>query len=430
MKLANIQRSGKQSLYGTFLALTLVPLLLFGLVFTIYSAMTLRKNMLLQVVDELRSAAESVLITYDAMIPGDYHVVIDENKTPLLYKGGVMLSGDDATLDLFREKLNVEISIFFYDNRLLTTIANSDGEKYVNTGANAHIMDEVYRKAQPQFFDNVRIGTDLYFAYYQPIFASDRTVCLGMIGIARNEAALRSTLNRVVYRYIAIVIAALLITTAFVLRFTSKLVLVLQKIIQFMRDMAGGFFYRQPDPVVMNRTDELGELGHSMVKVQTALRRQIEWDALTGIFNRRSGEKRMDELRKNGKSFVIAMGDIDFFKNFNDNYGHECGDEVLKQVAKVLNDAMRKQGFVSRWGGEEFLLVFEDFTAVTASVRVNEILQEIRDKRVHYNGKEHSVTMTFGIAEEPADGTIADQINAADAKLYEGKKAGRNRVVM
>ena len=86
--------------------------------------------------------------------------------------------------------------------------------------------------------------------------------------------------------------------------------------------------------------------------------------------------------------------------------------------------------FVIRWGGEEFLIAFENHSRITAGVKAEEILQAIRDNKVEYNGQTHSVTMTFGLADGVSDGPISEQINAADAKLYEGKEAGRNRVVI
>lgn len=429
MKLAKIKRSGKQSLYGTFLTMTLVPLLVFGLLITVYSSASLRKNMLKQISDDLANVADSVMVTYDMVFPGDFSVdVIDE--VPYLYKGEQKLTGNYRIIDSIKDEVDAEISVFFYDNRLLTTIKNSDGERFVHTGASETIMNSVYHTKEAKFFDNVSIGGVKYFAYYKPVMASDGVTCLGLIGVAREASALRDEINAGTYKYLAIVILALLITSAFIVSFTSKIVYVLQKIMDFMKELADGFFYKTPDDVVMKRTDELGELGRAMVKVQTALRRQIERDPLTGLFNRRSGEKRLDELQKSGKPFALAIGDIDFFKKFNDNFGHECGDEVLKAVARVLSDSMARQGFVIRWGGEEFLIAFEDHTKLTAAVKAEEILQSVRDNKVEYNGLSHSVTMTFGVAEGFADRPISEQINAADAKLYEGKEGGRNRVVM
>ncbi len=429
MKLTKIKRSGKQSLYGTFLTMTLVPLLLFGLITTIYSSLSLRRSMTDQVHGELKNVADAMLVTFDAVYPGDFNVLVSEEET-LLFKGDVQLSGDYSLIDAMKEKTNSEISVFFYDNRLLTTITNANGDRYIDTGASDTIMNEVYHAKEAKFFDNVSIGGTRYFAYYKPIIASDETTCVGMIGIARKADMLRSLINTGTYKYLVIVILALLITAGFIISFTSKIVLVLQRIMDFMKELADGFFYKTLDPIVMKRTDELGELGKAMVKVQTALRRQIERDPLTGLFNRRSGEKRLDELQNSGKPFALAIGDIDFFKKFNDNFGHECGDEVLKTVARVLSDSMAKQGFVIRWGGEEFLIAFADASAVTAAVKAGEILQKIRDTKVEYNGQKHSVTMTFGVAEGFSDQPISGQINAADAKLYEGKEGGRNRVVV
>jgi len=430
MKLTNIKRSGKQSLYGTFLTMALVPLLLFGLLITIYSSYSLRRSMVSEVSDELRNIARSVLVTYDYLYPGDYNVTVKEAEPAILNKGDVVLSGNYDLIDTMKEQMNADISVFFYDNRLLTTIRDTNGNRYVNTGANDTIMNAVYRAKKASFFENVSIGGVRYFAYYEPIIASDGTTCLGMIGVARSASTLRNFVNKGVYKYIAIVVIALLITSAFIVRFTSKIVLVLQKIMDFMKELADGFFYKTLSPIVMSRTDELGELGRAMVKVQTALRRQIERDPLTGLFNRRSGEKRLDELQGSGKPYALAIGDIDFFKKFNDNFGHECGDEVLKAVARVLSDSMARQGFVIRWGGEEFLIAFENHTALTAAVKAGEILQAVRDNKVEYNGVMHNVTMTFGVAEGYSDRPISEQINAADAKLYEGKQGGRNRVQM
>ncbi|MCR5221782.1 MAG: diguanylate cyclase [Lachnospiraceae bacterium] len=429
MKLTKINRGGKQSLYGTFLTMTLLPLLLFGLITTVYSSLSLRNSMIEQAHGDLQNVADAIQVMYDAVYAGDFNVLVSEEET-LLYKGETQLSGDYSLIDAMKEKTGLEISLFFYDNRLLTTITNAEGERYIGSGASETIMKTVYLAKEPHFFDNVSIGGTRYFAYYTPLIASDGTTCVGMIGVARKAEILHSVINRGVYQYLLIVIAALLVTAAFIAGFTNKIVLVLKKIMDFMKELADGFFYKTLDPIVMKRTDELGDLGKAMVKVQVALRRQIERDPLTGLFNRRSGEKRLDELQASRQPFALAIGDIDFFKKFNDNFGHDCGDEVLRTVARVLSDSMGKQGFVIRWGGEEFLLAFAESTAMTAGVKAGEILQKIRDTKVEYNGISHSVTMTFGVAEGDSDRPISEQINAADAKLYEGKEGGRNRVVV
>ena len=122
------------------------------------------------------------------------------------------------------------------------------------------------------------------------------------------------------------------------------------------------------------------------------------------------------------------LGDIDFFKKVNDTYGHECGDIVLSEVATILNKNMRNQGFVARWGGEEFLLVFENCNLDEAVNKLEHILDEIRKKEISYKDEIVRITMTFGICQGSTD-DMDDVIRMADSKLYEGKAGGRNQIV-
>ncbi|HOO27607.1 MAG TPA: GGDEF domain-containing protein, partial [Lachnospiraceae bacterium] len=229
---------------------------------------------------------------------------------------------------------------------------------------------------------------------------------------------------------IAIMMLALLLTAAFILRFASNIVMVIKKMMEFLKEMSLGNLSTQLSPVVVNREDELGEMGNFTVKVQASLRKLIERDVLTGLYNRRSGENMLDKVKAGGMTYAVAIGDIDFFKKFNDNFGHDCGDVVLKEVAAVLDNGMRGIGFVARWGGEEFLLVFDNMNGLAAGVEADRILQMVRENTVRYNGQEHTVTMTFGVAEGNAEKPINIQIKEADEKLYRGKESGRNRVIV
>ena len=241
---------------------------------------------------------------------------------------------------------------------------------------------------------------------------------------------IEKTIHLAVYKNIAIMLLALLLTAAFIIRFASKIVMVIKKIMEFLKEISLGNLSTELDPLVFSREDELGEMGRFTVKVQAALRKLIERDALTGLYNRRSAEKKLDVIQASGVSYAVAIADIDFFKKFNDNFGHDCGDVVLKEVARVLNDGMRGRGFAARWGGEEFLLVFENSEKLAAGIAADEILQNIRDNKVVHNGKEHAVTMTIGIAQGDSGQPINLQVKEADEKLYEGKESGRNRVII
>ena len=95
----------------------------------------------------------------------------------------------------------------------------------------------------------------------------------------------------------------------------------------------------------------------------------------------------------------VAIGDIDFFKKTNDTYGHDAGDMVLKELAKVFLEVMGKEGKVCRWGGEEFLFVFQNKNGYQANEVLHDILKRIRGMGIPYQSDWIHVTMTFGLEE-------------------------------
>ncbi len=157
-------------------------------------------------------------------------------------------------------------------------------------------------------------------------------------------------------------------------------------------------------------------------------------DSLTGIYNRRYIlEKIREEVircKRSGKKFSIVIGDIDFFKKVNDTYGHDFGDVVLKDVVALLKSTLREQDCLSRWGGEEFLILIVDTGLKGAELIASRMRGKIEEKTFEHNLKKLSVTMTFGVSVYDENESIDDMIKKADDALYKGKKMGRNRVVI
>ena len=169
-----------------------------------------------------------------------------------------------------------------------------------------------------------------------------------------------------------------------------------------------------------------------------------EHDHLTGLLNRQSGmadtvEKIMSGSFSTGMS--IAIGDIDFFKKINDTLGHDAGDQVLKSLSRLFKDFMHEYGVAIRWGGEEFLFVFDDMNLDDAFVALDGLRLKISTLEIPWNGRRISVTMTFGVTdisvmtsssdrELDIEKRINDAITEADKKLYMGKQSGRNKVVI
>lgn len=167
------------------------------------------------------------------------------------------------------------------------------------------------------------------------------------------------------------------------------------------------------------------------------LERQSYEDALTGLHNRRSLDVRLAaELlrsqRYQGK-LSVALGDIDYFKNINDQFSHAVGDEVLRTIASILRESIRGTDYAARYGGEEFVLVFpetplEDAAAVCEKIR--ERIASFRWSTIHeYLGQGQRVTISFGVTEANSRfERHEDLIAYADALLYGAKGAGKNQV--
>lgn len=157
-------------------------------------------------------------------------------------------------------------------------------------------------------------------------------------------------------------------------------------------------------------------------------------DSLTGLYNRRYIiEKLENELinyNASRKKFSIILADIDYFKNINDSFGHDCGDHVLKMVSQNLRDAVQENGILSRWGGEEFLILLPETELDDASILANKIRNICEEKITDYYGLQIPVTLTFGVASNEYNETIDDTIKKADSALYKGKDTGRNCVVL
>lgn len=156
-------------------------------------------------------------------------------------------------------------------------------------------------------------------------------------------------------------------------------------------------------------------------------------DTLTGCFNRRyfmnAADMELSRMKRHGYSVVVAMVDIDHFKTVNDTYGHEAGDDVLKEVARCCDETVRYEDTVGRLGGEEFAILLPVADAAGASGVLERVRMAIADMSFHSRGKDFGVTVSIGLSElSQADMSIDDGLRRADDALYSAKKQGRNLI--
>lgn len=184
----------------------------------------------------------------------------------------------------------------------------------------------------------------------------------------------------------------------------------------------------------------LSEMGEQMASLQDNLAEaqvNAETDPLTGLANRRAFQAKLLEaaheaLREN-YPLTVAFCDIDHFKKFNDTHGHDTGDRILRLVADALADGAGDDTFVGRYGGEEFLILFDGIMARRAAMRVDEIRDELQNRSLVSRTTGQSLgTITFsaGVAQLQQGEDVGNMLKRADEALYKAKGAGRNRVII
>jgi diguanylate cyclase (GGDEF)-like protein len=172
------------------------------------------------------------------------------------------------------------------------------------------------------------------------------------------------------------------------------------------------------------------------LQLRARLHEQSIRDPLTGLYNRRYLDETMGrEIRKatrHQRPVGVIMLDLDYFKQFNDTYGHDGGDTLLRAVGTFLQQHIRGEDIVCRYGGEEFTLILPEATLESTTRRAHEICTGIRRLSIHHNGRAlRSITASLGVAAFPEHGPDADSLmKAADNALYQAKAGGRNQIII
>jgi diguanylate cyclase (GGDEF)-like protein len=174
---------------------------------------------------------------------------------------------------------------------------------------------------------------------------------------------------------------------------------------------------------------ELDASNATLRKQNEELERLSTTDSLTGLANRRQLNRRLTEevlrARRSKQPFAVVMSDVDHFKSYNDAMGHPAGDEVLKRVAQILRESTREVDLAARYGGEEFCVLLPE----TSGEMALQVAERIRSRMAVEKFPGRQITVSLGIAEFARNGDTAEAVlAAADAALYQAKRAGRDRV--
>jgi len=175
------------------------------------------------------------------------------------------------------------------------------------------------------------------------------------------------------------------------------------------------------------------------IEKTTLLEKLSMYDSLTNIKNRRYFDSRLEEtykeIQRDGKNLAIMMIDVDFFKAYNDNYGHGKGDEALKKVAKALENALKRPtDLVARYGGEEFVVLLKNINKDGLKKVALQILQSVKNENIEHNYSSVApyITVSIGVAlyDIKTKKSISYIIQTADDALYEVKNSGRDNFLI
>lgn len=419
----------KGKISHTLQPISIIPLLFLGLLIVLLGSRFFTKAMYEEVALELQYVASNTITLLDTAYPGDYELRGDTSLR--LYKGEADITQDCSLIDRIHRDTNLDITVFYQDTRILTTVLNKDGQRIIGTGASETILNDVLYTGNAKFYDNALVGMETYFSYYVPLVHSDGSV-IGMLFVGKPRAQVDQSVRTSLYPLVIAVFVTCIIMSFAISRYTKRLVNTLVKIRNYVTNVSAGNLDSVLPESVLERDDELGEIAYSIQTMHRSLRTMVDQDALTGLHNRGCGNRKLEQaLQKSAQAkmpLCIALSDIDFFKKINDTYGHECGDIVLQQVARTMNGCIRKQGFVARWGGEEFLIVLENSDSQNSRQILEHLRESISRLEIPYNGQTIRLTVTVGMVENDGSGSN-NLLRLADNALYEGKTTGRNRVM-
>ena len=417
----------RKSLMGTFNYIIILPVFFIGIVMAGISYILIKKNVYYEIRSGMENEAYTLANTYDVMYPG-YYELVKAGNLMALKKGEHYLTND--FIDNIKEDTGLEITIFYNDIRMITTLY-SNNKRITGSKMNSAIKKDVLENGYSKFYDDVRIEEERFFAYYLPVHNGSENI-IGAICILKPANQIYSKFAKQVIPLIAMIIAGVVIITYLNYLYFGKLNKNFKHIRNFLGEVTGGNLKAEMNREALAREDEIGDVAKASVNMQRSLRNLIVKDSLTDLYNRRYCNQNLKNLSeqyiKTGEPYTLAIADIDFFKKVNDTYGHTAGDEVLVSVAQIMKKSMAGKGFAARWGGEEFLLVYTGCDMETTLTYLEMLVEAIREMCVEYGDKVIKITISIGVATGNGD-SVDKVLCTADNRLYHAKKEGRDRVV-
>ncbi|MDQ0456661.1 GGDEF domain-containing protein [Rhizobium paknamense] len=257
------------------------------------------------------------------------------------------------------------------------------------------------------------------------LFLSDSTICLLLVlPLLTGLLHIRRWTDRLLAAILCLIIVETLLRLSFL--FTTSYILTLDTFLA-----SPYLVYMELGASVLAFLYGMSILGVLIADTVARYQRIAQQDPLTSLLNRRGFEQALTDLT-GGRHVAgaVVLGDIDHFKEVNDNFGHAAGDEVLKGFSLLMQATMPAGTIIARFGGEEFLALLPDATSEIATTHANALRTALAAQRWNRQPADRRITASFGVAviEPEADGLL-QAMRRADSYLYDAKHAGRNQVI-
>ncbi|MGN1102204.1 MAG: cache domain-containing protein, partial [Huintestinicola sp.] len=248
---------------------------------------------------EVNYAAHSLCYLLDSEFHGEYYL-----KNGSLYKGDAMISHSDfiKTTNIIGCSEDVDFTVFWEDTRMFTTVKRSDGSFITGTSADQKVIDTVLGRGIEYYYSRVKINGRNYAGYYIPIMNSSAQT-IGMIFAGKSLDSARYNMKNIIFCFTVISICVLAAALAIFRKFSSKLVVKLLEIKDFMENVANGDFSADLSYDTLSQTDEVGDIARSANTLRYNLRDLVERDPLTTLLNRRSCRKSIYTLLEQHKRY-------------------------------------------------------------------------------------------------------------------------------
>lgn len=402
-------------------AMVLLPVLTLGLTIIFIGILLLYRLYSQSIQNELTATTNVILDCLNTTVRGDY-----------AYESGMLLKGemnitDSTMLYHIKEKSEIDTTVFWQDTRILSTVSNEYGVSAVGTKASRDVVEAVLERGECYYSTNLNVNGTSYVGYYVPLENVDHTV-VGMVFAGKSKELVYQGIRTVLLWFIIVsgIVGILAVIVSII--YSNRMVSDISSINNFLKTISTGNLTVELDKRIACRNDELGRIGEYAFRMRQELQYLIERDPLTSLYNRRSCNNKLKLLESQQAEYTIVMCDIDWFKKINDSYGHDAGDYVLVTLSQLIGENINDCGFASRWGGEEFLLVYQlNYNAAIEKVR--QIQQKIREYNFIYEDNAINVTLTFGVEATDGASSSRQKILTADRNLYIGKNNGRNQIV-